>query len=168
MHWPFPGTVETMSTPGAATPTNSPAWENAARSLLRSEEATARTPGKAAGYVSFILPSMPSLPAEATTTMSRASALATALPSAESSVRGLVVSWEMLMTLAPLAIAWSIAVAIVVSLPLLFSSFCRIGMMVASGASPTNPVPLRGRAAMMPATLVPWPTSSVVPSLLPP
>ncbi|CAM5604835.1 hypothetical protein SNARM312S_06477 [Streptomyces narbonensis] len=48
-HWPPPGTVETMSTPGAATPTKVPGWEKAARSLFRSEEATARTPGKAAG-----------------------------------------------------------------------------------------------------------------------
>ncbi|MGX1090904.1 hypothetical protein RKD47_001585 [Streptomyces albogriseolus] len=49
VHWPPPGTVETMSTPGAATPTKLPVWEKAARSLFRSEEATASTPSKAAG-----------------------------------------------------------------------------------------------------------------------
>jgi hypothetical protein len=42
--WPPLGTVEIMSTPGAATPTNSPDWEKEARSLLRSDAATARTP----------------------------------------------------------------------------------------------------------------------------
>ena len=40
-------------------------------------------------------------------------------------------------------------------------------MIVASGARPTKPVPPVGRAAMMPATLVPWPTVSVVPLALP-
>ncbi|MDQ0810826.1 hypothetical protein QFZ63_002540 [Streptomyces sp. B3I7] len=46
--------------------------------------------------------------------------------------------------------------------PVLSASFCRTGMMVALGARPTKPVPARGRAAMMPATFVPWPTWSSV------
>ena len=38
---------------------------------------------------------------------------------------------------------------------------CRIGRMVASGAMPTSPVPGTGRAAMIPATAVPWAAQSV-------
>ncbi len=110
---------------------------------------------------------MPSLPAEATTTTPLDIAFATDLARGESGRRAWVVSCEMLMTWAFFATAQSTARAIVSVLPLFFSSFCRIGMIVASGARPTKPVPLRGRAAMMPATLVPWPTSSTVPSVLP-
>ena len=67
---PPSGTVETMSTPGAAMSTKGPDWEKGARSLFRSEAATARTLGysvNAAGYMSFSPPSAPPLPAEATT-----------------------------------------------------------------------------------------------------
>ncbi|CAM5604780.1 hypothetical protein SNARM312S_06476 [Streptomyces narbonensis] len=110
---------------------------------------------------------MPSFPAEATTTIFFWIALAIETAMGESASRVLVVSCEMLMTCAPLATAQSIALAIVSDVPLFFSSFCRIGMIVASGARPTKPVPSPGRAAMMPATLVPWPTSSTVPSVLP-
>ncbi len=48
-HWPLLGTVESMSTPGAAMSTKSPYWEKSARSLLRLEAPTASTVGKAAG-----------------------------------------------------------------------------------------------------------------------
>ncbi|CAM5689891.1 hypothetical protein SALBM135S_03037 [Streptomyces alboniger] len=103
----------------------------------------------------FTLPSKPSFPAEATTTTSAARASRTALARAEVRDRGFVVSWEMLMTSAPSATAWSMAFAIVSESPLFSASFCRIGMMVEAGAMPTKPVPLCGRAAMMPATFVP-------------
>ncbi len=59
------------------------------------------------------------------------------------------------------------ASARVSAVPLPSASFCWIGMIVASGARPVKPVPFASRAAMMPATLVPWPTVSVVPSSLP-
>ncbi|CAM5465704.1 hypothetical protein SALBM217S_06830 [Streptomyces griseoloalbus] len=117
----------------------------------------------------FCLPSRPSLPAEATTTTFRSIALRTASARAEVWDSGLVVSWEMLMTSAPRATAWSMARAMLSESPLLSASFWRMGMMVAFGARPTNPVPSRGRAAMMPATLVPCPTwSSVGSPPLPP
>ena len=44
------------------------------------------------------------------------------------------------------------------------SSFCRIGMIVGVGGDADEAGALEGRAAMMPATLVPWPTVSFVPS----
>ncbi len=156
-----------MSTPGAATPTNSPDWENCARSLLRSEAATARTPSYEAGYVLLTLPPRPSLPADATTTISRFRASFTASSRSLVGRTASAVSCEMLITSAFLAMACRIAVASVSAVPLPSASFCWMGMITASGARPTNPVPLAGRAAMMPATLVPWPTVSVVPCSLP-
>lgn len=92
---------------------------------------------------------------EATTTTFASMARWTALARSESALSGTSVSWEMLMTWAPLDTAWSIAWARVAALPLPCPSFCRIGMTVASGARPTKPVPAWGRAAIRPATLVP-------------
>ncbi len=56
------------------------------------------------------------------------------------------------MTSAFSAIAWSIARARASESPWPSASFCLMGMIVASGARPTKPVPLALRAAMMPAT----------------
>ncbi len=132
------GTVETMSTPGAAMSTKEPAWEKGARSLLRSEAPTARTLefSKAAGYMLCSAPLAPPLPAEATIRTPLASARVTAARRPLNRAGFALVPWEMLMMSAPAATASSIALARLAAVPPFSLSVCWNGMICALGARP--------------------------------
>ena len=128
--------------------------------------ATATTPGSRAGYHTSALPEPDTtLPVHATTTTSCAAAYDSA--SARMSLRTAPPS-DMFTTVAP----WSTAqrsppATTVASSYLLALSSTRTGRMRAPGAMPATPVPSSARPAISAATVVPWPTGSRRPSVLP-
>ncbi len=111
----------------------------------------------------------PGLPPEATTTTSFAWANASAALSAGRCRSPAFVLIETLMTSAPWEAAQRMPAAIrLVSggnctsrCPVVSSSWnTRTGRILTSGAAPMSAEPATGRAAMMPATAVPWPMKS--------
>jgi len=121
----------------------------------------------------------PVLPAAATTTTLRSTALwmATCSSAAPGAFGRAHDTSEMLITPAPSSTACTTALASVSRLPAgsLRSAWpgtlndgldCRMEMISAAGATPANPVPGSATAAAMPATAVPCPSQSASP--LPP
>src|SRR6478672_944516 len=144
-----------MDHPGAATSTHGPWVLKSVRRPWASVAPTAMTSGYAAGYSGR---SAPELPAATTTTAPLPTAYFTASCSAGSSSGP---PSDRLMVLAPWSAAHVRPWMTSESEPPPWESSTFTGMTLAFQATPAMPSVLSVWAAMMPATMEPWPLSSL-------